>query len=107
MALVPAAALVVVHLVHLHRCDIDCRSAADAFALALSRMVIVLLGSTLLMVGTIVGFILGDTVGPFGFTLPEVTGWADLALVAEALSTVALAVVLVRQAHLVEPVGPA
>jgi hypothetical protein len=32
------------------------------------------LACMVLMVGTVVGFILADTVGIFGFTLPVVTG---------------------------------
>jgi len=42
-----------------------------AIALALSRRVIVPLGSTLLMAGTIIGFILADTVGLSGSPSPK------------------------------------
>ena len=48
------------------------------------------------MLGTVVGFILADTVGIFGFTLPVVTGWAYEALVAELVSAAVLAVLVVR-----------
>ena len=48
------------------------------------------------MLGTLVGFILADTVGIFGFTLPVVTGWAYEALVAELLSAAVLAVLVLR-----------
>jgi hypothetical protein len=37
-----------------------------------------------------------DTVGIFGFTLPEVTSWTDLTSGSEALSAAALDFVLVR-----------
>ena len=43
-----------------------------------------------------VGFILADTVGIFGFTLPVVTGWAYEALAAELVSAAVLAVLVVR-----------
>ena len=49
-----------------------------------------------LMVGTIVGFILADTVGIFGFKLPVVTGWAYEALVAELLGSLVLLFLVVR-----------
>jgi hypothetical protein len=76
-----------------------------ALALVATRLVIVMIGSALLMLGTIVGFILADTVGLFGFTLPVVTGWADLALVSEALSALLLAVVVCRHVRHAPPAG--
>jgi hypothetical protein len=118
VALLLAAVLMVVSgLDHLHLWDIAYRHVATlgplflvqtvaafvgALALAATRLVIVMIGSALLMLGTIVGFILADTVGLFGFTLPSVTGWADLALVTEALSALLLVVVVFRH---VRPAG--
>ena len=55
---------------------------------------VVALACIVLMLGTVVGFILADTVGIFGFTLPAVTGWAYEALIAELLSAVVLAVLV-------------
>ena len=43
-----------------------------------------------------VGIILADTVGIFGFTLPVVTGWAYEALVSELLSAVLLGLLVLR-----------
>jgi hypothetical protein len=115
--LLAAVLMVVSGLDHLHLWDIAYRHVATlgplflvqtvaafvgAVALVATRLVIVMIGSALLMLGTIVGFILAATVGLFGFTLPVVTGWADLALVSEALSALLLAVVVVRH---VRPAG--
>ena len=68
-----------------------------AVVLVVARAVIVALACIALMLGTVVGFALADTVGIFGFTLPAVTGWAYEALVTELLSALVLAV-LVRRA---------
>jgi hypothetical protein len=73
--------------------------AVAAVVLAITRAVAVLIGCILLMLGTIVGFILADTVGLFGFTLPEVTQWAYLALAFELLSSALLVFVLMRQSR--------
>jgi hypothetical protein len=112
--LVAAALMVVSGLVHLHLWDIAYRhvptlgplflvqtlaALVGAVVLAISRVVLVMVGSALLMVGTMVGFVLADTIGIFGFTLPEVTGWAYLALASEVLSAGVLAVVVVRLAR--------
>ena len=57
----------------------------------------VVVGATAaLAAGTVVGFILADTVGIFGFTLRVVTGWAYEALVSELLSAVLLLVLVLR-----------
>ena len=112
VAVVVAALLMVTSgVVHIHLWDIAYRHVATlgplflvqavaalvgAVALVTTRRLIVVAGSVALMVGTIIGFILADTVGLFGFTLPEVTGWAYLALVSEALSAAVLTVVAVR-----------
>jgi hypothetical protein len=111
---VAAACMVVSGLVHLHLWDIAYRHVATlgplflvqtiaafvgAAALAVTRLVIVMLGSVVLMIGTMVGFVLADTIGIFGFKLPEVTQWAYLALGAEAIASALLIVVLVRHAR--------
>jgi hypothetical protein len=120
--LLAAALMIVSGLDHLHLWDIAYRHVATlgplflvqtvaafvgALALVATRLVIVMIGSALLMLGTIVGFILAATVGLFGFTLPVVTGWADLALVTEALGTLLLAVVVVRHLRPAGVVTPA
>jgi hypothetical protein len=98
-------------LIHIHLWDIAYRhvktlgplflvQAVAALVLAVvlvaTRVVVVALGCVALMVGTIVGFILADTVGIFGFKLPVVTGWAYEALVAELLSSLVLLFLVVR-----------
>jgi hypothetical protein len=123
VAVVLAAALMVVSgLDHLHLWDIAYRHVATlgplflvqtiacfvgAVVLVATRLVIVMVGSVLLMLGTIVGFILAATVGLFGFTLPNVTSYADLALVTEALSALLLAVVVFRHVRMAGAVAPA
>jgi hypothetical protein len=107
-----AAMMVVSGAVHIHLWDIAYRhvatlgplflvqaiaAIAGAVVLATTRWVFVAIGSGLLMVGTVVGFVIAATVGIFGFKLPEVTGWADLALASELLSTAVLAAVVLRQ----------
>jgi hypothetical protein len=109
--LVAAALMICSGLIHLHLWDIAYRhvatlgplfmvQAAAALVLAVvlvaTRVVVVALGCVALMLGTMVGFILADTVGIFGFKLPVVTGWAYEALVAELLSSLVLAVLVVR-----------
>jgi hypothetical protein len=112
-AVVAAAILMVLSgLVHIHLWDIAYRHVATlgplflvqaiaalvmAVVLVVARAVIVALACIALMLGTVVGFILADTVGIFGFTLPAVTGWAYEALVTELLSALVLAL-LVRRA---------
>ena len=112
-AVVAAAVLMVLSgLVHLHLWDIAYRHVATlgplflvqaiaalvmAVVLVVARAVIVALGCIGLMLGTVVGFILADTVGIFGFTVAAVSGWAYAALVTETLSTLVLAL-LVRRA---------
>jgi hypothetical protein len=111
VVLFAAVLMIVSGIVHIHLWDIAYRHVATlgplflvqavaalvgAVVLAATRVVFVLLGSALLMVGTIVGFVLAATVGIFNFTLPVVTGWAYLALSTEAVSAIALGVVVVR-----------
>ena len=111
-AVVAAAILMICSgLVHIHLWDIAYRHVATlgplfvvqaiaalvmAVVLVVARVVVVALACIALMLGTVVGFILADTVGIFGFTLPAVTGWAYEALIAELLSAVVLAVLVVR-----------
>jgi hypothetical protein len=98
-------------LVHIHLWDIAYRHVATlgslflvqaiaapifAVGLVVARVVVVALACIALMLGTVVGFILADTVGIFGFTLPAVTGWAYDALITEVLSAVVLTVLVVR-----------
>ncbi len=115
LAIVLAALLMVVSgLDHLHLWDIAYRHVATlgplflvqsvasllgAVVLVMGRQVVIVIGSALLMLGTIAGFVVAATVGLFGFTLPVVTGWADLALVTEAVSAVVLGVVAARSLH--------
>ena len=115
VALVAVVAAAVLMLcsgsIHIHLWDIAYRHVATlgplflvqavaalvfAVVLVVTRVVAVALACMALMLGTLVGFILADTVGLFGFTLPVVTGWAYEALVTELASAVVLAVLVVR-----------
>ena len=97
--------------VHLHLWDIAYRHVAMlgplfmvqavaalvlAVVLVVTRTVAVALACVVLMLGTVFGFLLADTVGLFGFTLPVVTAWAYEALVTELLSAAVLSVLVVR-----------
>jgi LytS/YehU family sensor histidine kinase len=73
--------------------------AVAAAVLAVTRAVAVVIGCILLMLGTVVGFVLADTVGLFGFTLPEVTYWAYVSVAFELLSSTLLMAVLIRQSQ--------
>ncbi len=111
-AVVAAAILMICSgLIHLHLWDIAYRHVATlgplfmvqavaalvgAVVVVVARVVVVALACFALMLGTVVGFILADTVGIFGFTLPVVTGWAYEALVAELVSALLLALLVVR-----------
>ena len=111
-AVVAAAVLMICSaLVHIHLWDIAYRHVATlgplflvqaiaalvlAVVLVAARAVVVALVSIALMLGTVVGFILADTVGIFGFTLAKVTGWAYEALVSELLSALVLSLLVVR-----------
>jgi len=109
--LVSAVLMVVSALVHLHLWDIAYRHVATlgplflvqavaalvgAVALAATRWTAAAAASALLMAGTVVGFVIAATVGLFGFKLPSVTGWADLALATEVVSAIVLSTVVVR-----------
>ncbi|HEX4434342.1 MAG TPA: hypothetical protein VH012_05905 [Acidimicrobiales bacterium] len=112
VAVVAAAVLMICSgLIHIHLWDIAYRHVATlgplflvqaiaalvlAVVLVAARVVVAALACIVLMLGTVVGFILADTVGIFGFTLPAVTGWAYEALVSELLSAVLLAVLVLR-----------
>jgi hypothetical protein len=117
VVLFAAALMVVSAFVHLHLWDIAYRHVATlgplflvqavaalvgAVVLAVTRLVIVMVGSVLLMLGTVGGFVLADTVGLFGFKLPEVTGWAYLAMGTELVSSAVLVAVLVRHLRAVD-----
>jgi xanthine/uracil permease len=98
-------------LIHIHLWDIAYRHVATlgplflvqavaalvlAVVLVGTRLVVVALACISLMLGTVGGFILADTVGLFGFKLPAVTGWADEALITELLSALLLGVLVLR-----------
>jgi hypothetical protein len=113
--LLDAGLLVASGLIHLHLWDIAYRhvkildvlflvqvgAAVIAAALLLAtRKLLVVLGSALLMIGTIVGFILARTAGIFGFRLTFSSGLANAVLIVEAAAILALvttATVLVRR----------
>ena len=108
---VAALSMVASAFIHIHLWDIAYRHVATlgplflvqaiaalvgAVVLVVLRWVVVALGCTALMLGTVVGFILADTVGIFGFKLPVVTSWAYEALVTELLAAVVLLFLVVR-----------
>jgi hypothetical protein len=112
VAVVAAAILMLCSgLIHIHLWDIAYRHVATlgplflvqavaalvlAVVLVAVRVVVVALACIVLMLGTVVGFILADTVGLFGFTLSVVTGWAYEALVCELLSALLLSLLVLR-----------
>jgi len=63
-----------------------------AIVLVVTRHLLAVASSLLLMAGTIVGFILARTVGIFGFKLPYSTGLANTVLIIEVAAVVLLAV---------------
>ena len=63
-----------------------------AIVLVVTRHLLAVAASLLLMAGTIVGFILARTVGIFGFKLPYSTGLANTVLIIEVAAVVLLAV---------------
>ena len=102
---VGAVALVVSGLVYLHLWDVAYRhvdtlgplfvvQGIAAIALAVVLVVwprpLVALAGVVLALGTMAGYVKALNGGVFGFTLPVVTGWADLALAAEIVAVVAL-----------------
>ena len=62
-----------------------------ALILLVTRRLLVVLGATTLMAGTIVGFLLARSVGIFGFRLTFSSGLAYTVLVVEAAAVVMLA----------------
>jgi hypothetical protein len=105
LCLVDAGLLLASGLVHLHLWDIAYRhvptldvlflvqtgAALVAAVLLLSmRSLLIVLGSALLMAGTLVGFVLARTVGIFGFHLTFSSGLAYAALIIEAVAVVFL-----------------
>ncbi len=102
-----AGLLVASGLIHLHLWDIAYRHVKTldvlflvqvivalllAVALLVTRRLIVVLGSLLLMAGTIVGFFLARSVGIFGFKLTFTSGLANTVLIIEAVAVVLLAI---------------
>ena len=100
-----AALLVASGLIHLHLWDIAYRHVKTldvlflvqvaatillAVALLVTRHLLVVLASMALMAGTIVGFILAETVGIFGFKLPVTTSLAIEVLVIEIAGVILL-----------------
>jgi hypothetical protein len=94
-------------LIHLHLWDISYRHVKTldqlflvqvvaalvlAVALLVTRHVLVVAASLLLMLGTIVGFLLARSVGIFGFKLTFTSGLATTVLVVEIAAVVLLAV---------------
>jgi hypothetical protein len=108
---VAALLMVASAAIHIHLWDIAYRHVATlgplfmvqadvalfgAVALVVLRWVAVAIGCAALMLGTVVGFVLADTVGIFGFKLPVVTRWAYGSLVVEVLSAVLLGILIAR-----------
>ena len=102
-----AGLLVASGLIHLHLWDIAYRHVKTldqlflvqvaaalvlAVALLVTRRLIVVLASLLLMAGTIVGFLLARSVGIFGFKLTFTSGLANTVLVIEIAAVILLAV---------------
>jgi hypothetical protein len=115
LCVLDASLLVASGLIHLHFWDIAYRhvkvldvlflvqvgaAVIAAVLLLATRKLLVVLGSALLMIGTIVGFILARTVGIFGFHLTFSSGLANAVLVVEAAAILALlatAAILMRR----------
>ena len=122
-AVVAAAILMICSaLIHIHLWDIAYRHVATlgplflvqavaalvlAVVLVVARVVVVAVVCIVLMAGTVVGFVLADSVGLFGFMLPAVTGWAYEALVSEVVSAVVLGVLVARAWRRSKVEGPA
>jgi hypothetical protein len=102
-----AGLLVASGLIHLHLWDIAYRhvrvldvlflvqaaaAVMAAILLLATRALLIVLGSLLLMAGTIVGFVLARTVGIFGFHLTFSSGLANTVLVVEIAAVVLLAI---------------
>jgi hypothetical protein len=105
--LADAGLLVASGLIHLHLWDIAYRHVKTldqlflvqvaaalvlALALLLTRHVLVVVASLLLMAGTIVGFLLARSVGIFGFKLTFTSGLANTVLIIEIAAVILLAI---------------
>jgi hypothetical protein len=103
--LADAGLLVASGLIHLHLWDIAYRHVKTldqlfllqvvltillALALLVSRHVLVVAASALVMAGTIVGFLLARSVGIFGFKLTFTSGLANTVLIIEVAAVVML-----------------
>ena len=102
-----AGLLIASGLIHLHLWDIAYRHVKTldqlflvqvaaalvlAVALLVTRRLVVVLASMLLMAGTIVGFLLARSVGIFGFKLTFTSGLANTVLVIEIAAVILLAI---------------
>lgn len=113
--LADAGLMIASGLIHLHLWDIAYRHVKTldqlflvqvvaalvlAVALLVTRHVLVVLASLLLMAGTIVGFLLARSVGIFGFKLTFSSGLANTVLIIEIAAVILLAItgLLVRRA---------
>jgi hypothetical protein len=107
LCLCDAGLLIASGLIHLHFWDIAYRHVKTldqlflvqvvaalvlAVALLLTRRLIVVLASMLLMAGTIVGFLLARSVGIFGFKLTFTSGLASTVLIIEIAAVILLAI---------------
>jgi hypothetical protein len=107
LCLCDAGLLVASGLIHLHLWDIAYRHVKTldvlflvqviaclllALTLLITRHLLAVAASWLLMAGTIVGFILARTVGIFGFKLTFSSGLANTVLIVEAAALIMLAV---------------
>jgi hypothetical protein len=113
--LADAGLMIASGLIHLHLWDIAYRHVKTldqlflvqvvaalvlAVALLVSRRLLVVLASLLLMAGTIVGFLLARSVGIFGFKLTFSSGLANTVLIIEIAAVILLAItgLLMRRA---------
>jgi hypothetical protein len=113
--LADAGLMIASGLIHLHLWDIAYRHVKTldqlflvqvvaalvlAVALLVTRHLLVVLASLLLMAGTIVGFLLARSVGIFGFKLTFSSGLANTVLIIEIAAVILLAItgLLVRRA---------
>jgi hypothetical protein len=105
--LADAGLMIASGLIHLHLWDIAYRHVKTldqlflvqviaalvlALALLVSRRVLVVLASLLLMAGTIVGYLLARSVGIFGFKLTFSSGLANTVLIIEIAAVILLAI---------------
>jgi hypothetical protein len=113
--LADAGLMIASGLIHLHLWDIAYRHVKTldqlflvqviaalvlALALLVSRRLLVVLASLLLMAGTIAGFLLARSVGIFGFKLTFTSGLANTVVIIEIAAVILLAItaLLMRRA---------